>query len=596
MSLKDVSKRQWLLLLLILIFACSLRVWYLTDYWSSNPYAVELISDSAIYDSTAGALIRGKFKVQPFYLAPGYSLFLGAIYFIFGHSYLTVYIIQNILGLLNILLIWYLSMRIFSVKTGLVGAFLASLYAPFIFFENKLLATSAGIFLSLLMLALMLEAKNRKPLWFFVAGTICGIAVLFRPNFLIFVPLALFWIATTLKVHKLKGASFFITGVIIFIIPVTLFNWYAGGEIILISSNSGKTFYQGNHRGAPGVFDQPLELSGVYIKNEGMDEKYIAERETGRKMNRGEVNRFWFKKGLSFILNHSFEAFKTELKKTIRFFDSYEHSLNYNMYIESNTPLSFAFLPFSFIFAFCIPAFFSEKVTEDGFRLLVFFAFSIFITTLIFYVSSRYRAPSVPVFMILSAWGILYYLKQAFDEKYLRLCGITLLVLALIVFSSITDERLKKGYLARGLANLANAHYAGGNIQKARQLLSKALKLNPQDINSLNMLAVINEKKGNLDRALKLYKRSLNIVPKQPEVHNNLASLFIDAGNLKKALKHGKKAINLNPYLGNAYNNLSLIYFARDDLKTARKYAQKARKLGVKLHPEYKKKLFSSQK
>jgi hypothetical protein len=99
----------------------------LSDAKDFDNIAVNIISGHGFSRGVEGENIPTSFR------PPLFPLFLAGIYATFGHSYLTVKVIQAILGALLCIVIFFVTDIIFdNKKIGILAAAITALYKPFI--------------------------------------------------------------------------------------------------------------------------------------------------------------------------------------------------------------------------------------------------------------------------------------------------------------------------------------------------------------------------------------------------------------------------------------------------------------------------------
>lgn len=487
-------------LIVVLLVAAVLRVVYLLDYRAHSVFWDSMLLDAEIYDTWARHVAEGDWLSgsDVFTLPPLYPYVLALFYKVAGHSYVAVYIFQSLLGLANIALIWSIGRKVFGSRVASIAAALAVLYGSFMFMEAKLLSTTLALTLGLSLMRLMLTAGERQTLILWGAcGLLLGIAALARPEILLFAPLALFWILRVTRqpdrlLRRPRSDQFDLAGrqpwfaaavftafVVMAVAPATLRNWVVSGDWSLsnmISSQAGITFFQSNNAKARGLY--------VFLDEEGFsgdptmqatEEKKLAEKATGRPMERSEVTRYWMNRGLDWIMDNPGKFLFLELKKLQRFLGSYEYSTEYIIYVERETvrTLWLCSLPFGAISALGligIVARFREKLDSPATLLMLFVAAN-FIVVMLFYVSSRYRMPSAP-FLILFAASAIDRLARGFrsplpaDRTEARLFAAVAVAL-LAIFQSQVDESAR--------VQEANVHYNAGNKYYGKSLFEEAV-------------------------------------------------------------------------------------------------------------------------
>jgi hypothetical protein len=158
------------------------------------PRPNELVWDSANYhDAAIRLLTRGYFaygsgpiSARPNAITmPGYTVFVSAVYSIFGtgsRGILAVWLIQAALGVLTVWLIYLIGSRLGGLRVGLIGALLAALYPPAIFLETELMTETlyAAVFALFVYQGLRsIECLSVRR--FLLVGVLGGLAALIRP-------------------------------------------------------------------------------------------------------------------------------------------------------------------------------------------------------------------------------------------------------------------------------------------------------------------------------------------------------------------------------------------------------------------------------
>lgn len=100
---------------------------------------------------------------------------------------------------------------------------------------------------------------------------------------------------------------------------------------------------------------------------------------------------------------------------------------------------------------------------------------------------------------------------------------------------------LALNYLGYSLAD------QGENLERAKELILKALELRPGDPYIIDSLGWIHYKKGDYDKALANLRKASKLLPDDPTVIEHLGDVYSKKGNKKLALKHYRRALRLNP-------------------------------------------------
>ncbi|NLG51687.1 MAG: hypothetical protein GX552_16405 [Chloroflexi bacterium] len=265
-------ERKWLWV--ILAVAVLLRVGvalYLGDEIDAPP----LLTDQRSYHALGQRLLAGhgfSFATNwyPFTLANTptahwsflYSLFVAAVYAIFGPHPLAVRLVQAVLGgLLLPWMVYRLARQVFPGKAALhlVAAAIAAGYGYYMLYAATLMTETAYICLLLwslevgMRIGMRLRAGNkvcgRDVVWL---GVSLGLAALSRQSILPWVPVLFLWLLWQARRGRVFAGAFrslVLSGLILvaLILPWTYRNYRAYGQFLLLNSNTGYAMYSAQH-------------------------------------------------------------------------------------------------------------------------------------------------------------------------------------------------------------------------------------------------------------------------------------------------------------------------------------------------------------
>jgi len=201
----------------------------------------DTFSDWKEYDLVGLSLASGTgFTIygQPYLIhPPGYPLFLGVLYLLFGHSYAAVKVAQSLLGALTCVLILLIGERVFTKRVGLVAAAIAAVYPHLVYYTGLLMSEVLFVFLSTLFLyALAMLRENFTLRRMAFAGVILGLASLTRPMLMFIPALLLFWVWIECRSTKralVVTATLWLWMVVV-ILPWTVRNYVVTGSVVPI--------------------------------------------------------------------------------------------------------------------------------------------------------------------------------------------------------------------------------------------------------------------------------------------------------------------------------------------------------------------------
>jgi 4-amino-4-deoxy-L-arabinose transferase-like glycosyltransferase len=238
-----------------------------------------------------------------------YTLYLVAVYGIFGYHPLVARLIQAILaGTLMPWLVYRLGRRHFSRNVGLVAAGLIAVYAYFIYYSAALMTETFYIITILWTLDLAGNlgrdskgiTSSRLTVKWLLLGLELAAAVLLRQLFLLLIPFLFGWLLWRSYRHKslpikqtMVGMAISTTILVLAIIPWTLRNYRAFNTFVLLNTNAGFAFFWGNH---------PIHGRNFIsiLPDDGPSYQDLIPPEL-LELNEAELDRALLKRGLGFV-------------------------------------------------------------------------------------------------------------------------------------------------------------------------------------------------------------------------------------------------------------------------------------------------------
>ncbi len=247
----------------ILAVGCTLRAILLAQF-SRLPLFRHQLLDSLVYHQQALEIAGGKLVGdQAFFFGPLYPYLLGLFYAAFGSGALVPRMLNIVLELVTITLVFFLARRCFGRTVALIASVAYALYLPAIFYTSLPLMAPLVTALFTLLALLLAVAATDKPAgarWWFLAGLVLGLGCLARANLLALAPLFLLVLHRSHREQFWKPAGLFLLGIFLLIVPATLHNAVAEGELVPLTANAGLNFYVGNNPQASGRYMLPPGL------------------------------------------------------------------------------------------------------------------------------------------------------------------------------------------------------------------------------------------------------------------------------------------------------------------------------------------------
>ncbi|MBU2471857.1 MAG: glycosyltransferase family 39 protein, partial [Bacteroidetes bacterium] len=496
----------------------------------NTPLFSDLFSDSRIYFDFAKDIVRKNdwFGSTVFYMSPAYTYFLALVRALFDDVFVFARFIQILISTVNILLIYLIAKKLFSPKAGYAAAFISAIYSVFIFYSASILIeTLQTFFVSLLIFYLIKDADYKFEKHWLIIGILLSISALFRANILLFILFIVPWLiynfrqSEILKPQLASSLLFLVLGIIIPILPITINNYLAEKDFVLITSNSGINFFIGNNDEAVGVYKTPknidlsLDLSGE--KN--------AEKIAGKELKPSEVSEFWFDKGVEYVTSNPGKAGLLTLKKFFLFFDNKENPqsaiMDINFFAKHYSTLFKLPLPgFYFVFLLSLAGIILSFNKTKYFTIIYYFILSYVLSTVIFFVMGRFRVALAPVLIVFAGYGaikIYEIIRSKEMNKLIIPAGVILFFIIInVTFVPKFTFTEYDAYL-----NLGNSYFEKQEYDRALDYYKKSLALHSNDgiyILIGNTLAV----KKDVSGAFESYKKAIEMNPENPLSHFNL--------------------------------------------------------------------------
>jgi hypothetical protein len=352
---------------------------------------------AALIMKNVGSIFRGQ-TIMPMEYDPGYSIFLGFIYKIFGQNFHAAALIQSLLNALMTVLVYLIAKEIFNRKVGVIAAILTAVNQP-------LIMLSVVFSIYCLLKFSKNPRKNSINLWLFAGGITMGLAIITRAMLLLFPGLVIFW----LRVYK-RGLKW-IKSCIIFVIGLAL-----GLSLVVIATYT--------NTGELKLFTTKQDINWIaYTEKKGQvytDPRHVY---SNAKLIEMGINPFKdFKGSLQIVLNNPLKVLETEseiLPTRLKLFLFYPNFGYFDpiFILSSTTPNQYAStLEFYALLIFTIGL--VNVLVKRGmvfksnliFLLIIYFLFiHVVLTT---GQCGRYRVPLHPFFMIFAANGLYVLCKN----------------------------------------------------------------------------------------------------------------------------------------------------------------------------------------
>jgi tetratricopeptide (TPR) repeat protein len=583
----------------IIVFSVAflVRVIYLVDY-SSSPFFQVHIADALYHEDWASRILGGDiFSLKDhevLYKAPLYPYFVAFGHLISGNSNFLPMLLQVIMAAASCLLLFLIGKRYVGTTAAWVGALLYSFYFPSVHFSAEMEIPAFAIFLTLLSFYLLVGEGRTRAL--VSSAVMLGLSVLALPTNFLLLPLFAFMV---FKRHAavnqgVRKTVLFAAVVFVAIFPCTLRNLIVGKHLTPISANGGINFYIGNNE----AYNKTVYLQPGYA----FEDFYNEPRRIGGVDSLVDRDRYWYHKAFGFMAKHPGQEALLLLKKLALYFADYEIYRNTDTYYakEHSIYKDVPFIPASMILAtglagLCL-AVYRRKHLE-----LVAFCVLLALPCFAFFVTDRYRLPSMCVWAVFSgvfmtfltdafmvrAWrtgvvassfvigvaivshlnlwvvknpayrphlnlGFIHETQERYDQALAEYSTALNLVRQGVPRDSMTESEL--------YARIGNVYMRANNLEAARKSLGQAVASNPSSGPAYSYLGTLYDKQKQLDLAVEMFGRAIAINPWDVVSIHNFGLFYLHNDQFDDAIAQFKRAIELAPEHADAHNDLSYAY------------------------------------
>jgi len=270
------------------------------------------------YHERADSILKGEGLLGPYninpsrtnWLAqdPGYSIYLSAIYSIFGRDFFRVQAVQNALTSLPPALIFLIAGTLVSWRVGAVAGGLAALSHHLAHFSNHILPdalTALPLLAVVYLLILARGASGRSFRLYVLAGAMLGLSIWIRSQSLLMGPFLIVMLAiiSTRRRADVKRAAVMAAISLVMVAPITVRNYMVYGAFVPVPIGVGLNLWEGIGEASGDRFgakakDQEVAAQEAVLYNEP-DYGGSAQTPDGIKRDRDRT-----RKSLAIIARH----------------------------------------------------------------------------------------------------------------------------------------------------------------------------------------------------------------------------------------------------------------------------------------------------
>lgn len=566
---------------------------------------------------------------EVFFQAPLYPYLVALLYKVLPEVPDTVYLAQMALALAGLWALARAGASMGGERVGLAAAGLGAVYGPFLFYDVQLLKESLAVATAAFLLwALAAARQRRRPLLWLAAGALLGVLALLRENALLLVPflLPLAWpagagrsrdgagvdaggareqapgaesdpgLASRAQARPaatgttgsravaaaaitsrcpaatrplgvlLRSGLAFLLGLTLALAPVALRNFLVGGDPLPTTFQGGVNFYIGNNPEADGTY-RPIVPGKQVPALERREPVRLAEQELGRTLTPAEASSFWLRRALAWAAAEPGAYLRLQLRKLRMFWSWYEWPDAVDYYwVQTLSPVfRFPLLEFGGAALLAAVGLLLARRHLGPFAPALLFLLGWTVSTVLFFLFSRYRLPMVPALLILAAVPVAELSRAGGRGRRACLLGASCLLALVLPRLAGHEPRLDLVH-----DNLGRLEMEAGRPEAAAAHYRAALAANPDDFFASLNLGSLAARAGDFVTAHAAYTHAAALEPRSDEAWSNLGGASLALGRLDDARQHLDRALALNPHSLSALQNRALLALREGDLATAR--------------------------
>jgi 4-amino-4-deoxy-L-arabinose transferase-like glycosyltransferase len=410
-----MTRRNFLILVSLLAFAIRAAAVVSMRDLHSPPNRKTTGADGVEYNLLGLHLAQGQgFTLEAghptSFRAPGFPLFLAAVYLFSPENYPLVYIFLCLMGSASCVVTYRLGKFLLTENGARIAAVLCAIYPPYVYFATRF--DSENLFAPILAFSILLFVnyiRGGSVTALAGSGLALGYCALVRP----FTILLVLLLGAALVAHHLRRnqlaigkAALFICAFGLVILPWTLRNYRVHEHFVLIATNGGSTFYGGNN---DIVSTQP-RLLGAWVPTTELP----GRPEIDRTPTEYAHDQLEWRFGFDWVKSHWLRLPSLEAYKLIRLWLPDIDSQNKEYVLLQ----LFGYTPFLLLFILGVYrcGILQEYWTEPWLTIHITVAATV-LTSLIFWGSPRFRDANAPILMLYAAAAFEKWIERRNQER-----------------------------------------------------------------------------------------------------------------------------------------------------------------------------------
>jgi Flp pilus assembly protein TadD len=535
------------------------------------------------YDDWAQRILNGQLTDHlAFYGLPGYAYLLAALYKIVGYGPFIPALLQALLDAGTAVLIYKVSVGIFS-GTGLRRAQIAGVLAavgwaffvPAQTYAVILMPTAWAVFIFWLILWRIISRKNAPKGWqALILGLLVGLTATAIASILFLIPLVVsaILLKPATSIHSRLGTR--ISALVLLFLgaaagtsPCWVHNCLIARDRVFLSAHSGINLWIGNNPAANGYprFPPGLRAGQAAMLQDSID---AAESAAGHPLKRGEVSRYWSAKARDYIKRHPAAWLRLVALKFRAFWSAFQYDDLSIITILREQRVTFPGIYFGLVATLALPMMLLLWNTAPLSRWITAAIVLHQLALLPVFTTERYRLPIVPGLLVFAAFGLVAFSNHVVAGKFRPALSYIALLAVSAVF--ISWPQRDPSLWALDAYNSGWQALESNDLALAEKKLAVAYAYVPDNSETLFALGNLRLAQQKADNAVAFYRAVLAIDPKHKGALNNLGVVALDARDYGDAESWFRRAAQIDPANAKTHFLLAKTFLAEGNRKAAR--------------------------
>ncbi len=559
--------------------ALAVHLFYVYETRHDPTLSLPLV-DAAYYHQQASGQTAPDLD-EPYWQPPLFVWWLRGVYAVTGPYPGRVRVVHSLLTALTALLTALLARQLLGWRLAWLPPLLVALCAPLLFVSAQLLPAALG---SVALLAMVLAGgrflQEGAPRYGFLAGLTAGLGALVLANMLLLLPLLLGWTALGAAVRERRRALAAVTcGMLLAIAPVTARNYVASGYFVPVSINGGINLYLGNN---------PEYPSSIWIRP-GLDwDRLLLMPFDHGATDSVEADRFFIARAVRFWVTQPVRAARVMLHKGLVLLNGREVPRNLDIYTARGDSRVLRVLlggvrrgwwPNGILLPLAVTGLVAALCGAWGRNgrwigsvVLVYCA-----SIVVVFVTSRYRAPVLPLLYILAGAAVLHLYAVARNGTWRRRTLTAAVLLAALAAAQVPAGHVAPfSFQAEHKLLAASALSVRGKAEAAGSLFAEAILLNPESAEAWFGLGTVYGLMGHHDSALECYHACLLRRPDHDGALVNMGVEKLRRGDISGARHYFNSARLFNARNARAWQGAGICAMHEGDNEEAVNLLQQA--------------------